>query len=227
MNDVSSQQLLIAGGPAMVPIVLSSIAALTIILSKYNDFKKFRSDTPQLKAEVFALIRENKIKAAVMACENEPSPVSRVFKNGLLQFGNTRAEIKDAIQTAISLEISKLEKGLTPLITIANAAPLFGILGTVLGMALIFQTISVRSSGMDPVTVADLAGGVWQALLATIGGLVVAIPSFVAYNYFVTAVGQNINDLEQAGEELAQLLTRLNENFSSENENSEGIESNR
>jgi len=221
MNEISSQQFLTAGGPAMIPIVLSSVAAATIMLGKYNDFRNLRAETPQIKTEVFALIRDNKIKAAVIACENHPSVLSRVLKNGLLQFGNTREEIKDAVHTAISLEMAALERGLTPLITIANVTPLFGILGTVLGMALIFQTISARSAGMDPVTVSDLAGGVWQALLATIAGLVVAIPSFVGYNYFVTEVSQSVNELEQAGEELIHLMTRLNENYSSQITNAE------
>ena len=216
MNDISAQQYLIAGGPAMVPIVLSSVAALTIMIRKYNDFKIMKTDMPHLKRDVFTLIRENKIKAAILSCEKNSSALGRVLKSGLLQFGNTRDEIKDTINTAISLEIPRLERGLTPLITIANAAPLFGILGTVLGMAQIFQTISLRTAAMDPVTLPDLAGGVWQALLATIAGLVVAIPSFIGYNYFVTRVSQSINNLEKAGEELAHLLTRLNESQASQ-----------
>lgn len=215
MNDISAQQYLILGGPAMVPIFLSSVAALAIMVQKYNDFKKIKADRLHLKRDVFALIRENKIKAAILACEKYPSPLGRVLKSGLLQFGNTREGIKDTVNTAISLEIPRLERGLVPLITIANAAPLFGILGTVLGMAMIFQTISVRTAAMDPVTLPDLAGGVWQALLTTIAGLVVAIPSFVAYNYFVTKVNKSTNDLERAGEELSHLLTRLNESSNS------------
>lgn len=214
MNDIHSHQLLILGGPAMIPILISSVVALTIMLSKFNDFRKTRADLPQLKTDVFALVRANKIKAAVILCENNGSALSRVLRSGLLEFGNTRDEIKDAVSTAVSLEITKLERGLTPLITIANVTPLFGILGTVLGMAVIFQTISVRSAGMEPVTVQDLAGGIWQALLTTIAGLVVAIPSFVAYNYFVAEVSQNVNQLEQAGEELVHNLTHLNENYS-------------
>jgi biopolymer transport protein ExbB len=214
MNDIHSHQLLILGGPAMIPILISSVVALTIMLSKFNDFRKTRADLPQLKTDVFALVRANKIKAAVILCENNGSALSRVLRSGLLEFGNTRDEIKDAVSTAVSLEITKLERGLTPLITIANVTPLFGILGTVLGMAVIFQTISVRSAGMEPVTVQDLAGGIWQALLTTIAGLVVAIPSFVAYNYFVAEVSQNVNQLEQGGEELVHNLTHLNENYS-------------
>ena len=170
-----------------------------------------KNNQSHLKEKIFNFIRENKIKSAITTCEQNSSTLSKVFKSGLLQFGNTRADIKDALATAISFEIPKLERGLAFLLTMANIAPLFGILGTVLGMTSIFQTISARTLTMAPVTITDLSTGIWQALLTTIAGLVVAFQSLAVYNYFITLKKETINVLEETAEELTHWLTRLNE----------------
>ncbi|MCB9771973.1 MAG: MotA/TolQ/ExbB proton channel family protein [Candidatus Omnitrophica bacterium] len=216
MNEISAQQLLFAGGPIMVPIILCSIAAITITINKGLYFKRIHTDVALLKSKTFSLIRDNKIKDAVALCENNPAPAARILKAGLLKFGSSRDEIKDAIEYAASLEVPNLEKGLMPLITIANITPLFGIVGTVLGMTIIFQTIQAQNAGMHPLTPSDLFGGIWQALLTTLAGLIVAIPTFVTYNYFLSRVGRCLNQMEQIGGELINLLTRLNESNSSQ-----------
>ena len=211
MGEMSFSQLFIRGGPIMVPIIFCSVFALTIIISKWLYFANIKTDVPRLKLEIFQLVRNNKIKQAVMACETDPSPVAKVLKAGLLKFGSSREEIKEEIEYIGSLEIPKLEGGLAALVTIANVSPLLGMLGTVVGMTTVFHAIQARSASMNPVTLTDLAGGIWQALLTTIAGLVVAIPALVAYNYFINRIDLAILEMEQASGELVNLLTRLTE----------------
>lgn len=211
MNELSIKQLLWAGGPVMLPIIVCSITALTIIIKKWRHWVNIQSGFNNLQSETFKLIRENKIKAAVNLCETNSSPAAHVLKAGLLKFGCPLNEIKEAVNHATDLEIPKLEQGLVPLITIANTAPLFGILGTIVGITIIFQTMQNQSLGLYTITTADLFGGIWQALLTTIAGLVVAIPTFVAYNYFLNSLNNYLNDLNRLSQELINLLTWFNE----------------
>ncbi len=211
MNELSVKQLLLAGGPVMLPILLCSITALTIIIKKWRQWVHLRSGFNHFQSEAFKLIRENKIKAAVSLCETNSSPAAQILKAGLLKFGCPCNEIKEAVNTATDLEIPKLEQGLVPLMTIANAAPLFGLLGTILGITIIFQTMQNQSVGLYTITAADLFGGIWQALLTTIAGLMVAIPTFVAYNYFLNSLNNYLNDLNRLSNELTNLLTLFNE----------------
>lgn len=211
MGSMNAIQLFLAGGPVMFPIALCSVAALTIILSKWITFKNNKTDFGRLRAETFALIRANKIKPAILLCETKSSAAARILIAGLVKFGSPRFEIKETVENATALEIPELEKGLVALITIANIAPLFGVLGTVLGMTVIFQTIQSQNANMHLITAADLAGGIWQALLTSIAGLIVAIPAFAAYNYFLNIVNTSVNDLDRIGNDLVDLLTRLNE----------------
>jgi biopolymer transport protein ExbB len=86
-----------------------------------------------------------------------------------------------------------------------------GLLGTVNGMIITFQTIQARSASLNTVTPVDLAGGIWQALLTTMAGLLVAIPAFAAYNYCVSRVSHLVRDMERAATELINLLCQVSE----------------
>jgi biopolymer transport protein ExbB len=210
-QEISIEQLIRAGGPIMGPILICSIIALGIIISKLIYFGNIQTDVYELKRKVFALVKENKIKEAIEYCNTNPSPVAKILKAGILKFGGSREEIKETLEGASRFEIPKLEKHLTALATIANVSPLLGLLGTTVGMVTVFQTIQVRAAGMNPITPGDLAGGIWQALLTTVAGLLVAIPVFVAYNYCVSRVSAFILDMERVGTELVNFLCQISE----------------
>ena len=204
-------QLIAIGGPMMWPILLCSVVAAGTIINKLKYFSRIQTDARSLKNKVFELIKENKIKEAVELCDANPSPVAGILKGGVLKFGCAREEIKEALQEVSLLEIPKLEKGLNLLATIANITPLLGLLGTALGMIVTFYTIQVRTASMDPATPGDLAGGIWQALLTTVAGLVVAIPTFAAYNYCVSRVSSFVLEMERAATELVNFLCQMSE----------------
>ncbi len=207
--EIQPWELIKAGGPIMAPIVLCSVIALAIILTKLLTFSWLRTNTHALKEKTFNYIKENKIKEAIAYCEKHRSPSAKILKAGLLKFGANRGEIKEALEDAMAFEIPHLEKYLTALATIAHISPLLGLLGTVTGMAGSFHTIQVRATSLNPVTPGDLAGSIWEALLTTVAGLIVAIPSFVFYNYFVSRVNDFILDMERTATDFLNITSYL------------------
>ena len=118
----------------------------------------------------------------------------------------TSEEVREAIEDASVFEVPRLERNLPVLATVAQVAPLLGLLGTVTGLVAAFQVIESKASALNPVNPGDLAGGIWQALLATTFGLCVAIPSHVAYNYLVSRVDGFVLDMERSATDLLNIL---------------------
>jgi biopolymer transport protein ExbB len=116
------------------------------------------------------------------------------------------------MEEASLFEIPKLENRLGVLSTIAHIAPLLGLLGTVIGMLSCFQTIQIQSAALRPVTPGDLSGGIAQALITTISGLLIAIPTFIAYNYFINRVHHFVFEIERTATELTNFIYHITEN---------------
>ena len=208
---MNAWELVKMGGPLMVPILLCSLFALGIVIEKLIHFSTIQTNAAQLKANVFGLIKNNKIKEAVQLCDANPSPVARILKAGVLKFGAPREEIKENMEDASLFEIPKLENRLGALATIAHISPLLGLLGTVTGMTTSFHTIQVRAASLNPVTPGDLAGGIGEALITTVAGLMVAIPTFVAYNYCVSRISRFTLEMERAATELVNFMCHMAE----------------
>jgi len=209
--EMNAWKLIQAGGPIMAPILLCSLIALGIIIEKFIYFSSIKSNVIELKTSIFDLIKNNKIKESIQACDNNLSPVAKILKAGIIKFGCSRDEIKEAMEDVSLFEIPKLESRLNALATIAHIAPLLGLLGTVTGMTASFHTIQVRAASLNPVTPGDLAGGIGEALLTTVAGLMVAIPTYVAYNYCVHRINQFILEMERAATELVNFISQLTE----------------
>ncbi len=208
---MNAWELIKMGGPLMVPILLCSFFALGIVIEKLIHFSTIQTNVSQLKANIFGLIKNNKIKEAVQLCEASPSPIAKILKAGVLKFGASREEIKETMEDASLFEVPKLENRLGALATIAHISPLLGLLGTVTGMTTCFHTIQVRAASLNPVTPGDLAGGIGEALITTVAGLMVAIPTFVAYNYCVSRVNRFTLEMERAATELVNFMCHMAE----------------
>ena len=209
--EMNAWQLMLAGGPIMAPILLCSLFSLSIVIERMWYFKNISTDVPRLKQQVLDLIKANKIKDAVMVCENNPSPVAKILKAALTKFGSSREDIKEHIEDVSLYEIPKLEMRLNALATIAHLSPLLGLLGTALGIAACFYTIQARASALNPITPGDLAGGMGQALLTTIAGLLVAIPTSVVYNYLLHRVNYFILEMERGATEIVNFMFQFSE----------------
>ncbi len=200
-------QLFLAGGPIMWPILISSIFAFAIIVEKFWHLYKIRIDTQDFLSNILNKMKRHQVKEALHVCDTTKSPVAHILKAGILKYDRPRARIIEAIEDASLYEVPKLEKNLPMLATIGHIAPLLGLLGTVTGMVRCFQTVQSKSTSFNPISPGDLAGGIWEALLTTVAGLVVAIPAYVAYNYLVSHINSFVLEMEKASTELVNFLT--------------------
>ncbi|MBI4981865.1 MAG: MotA/TolQ/ExbB proton channel family protein [Candidatus Omnitrophica bacterium] len=207
LYKMSFFQIFLAGGPVMWPILLCSIFALAIIIEKFMYLNKISIDTQAFLVKILEKMKRHDTKEALQICENTKSPIANILKAGILKYDRPRPQIIEAIEDASLYEIPKIEKNLSTIATIAHVSPLLGLLGTVTGMVRCFQTIQAKATSFHPVSPGDLAGGIWEALLTTVAGLIVAIPAFVAYNYLVSRINHFILEMEKASTELVNFLT--------------------
>ncbi len=207
LYKMSIWNIFLAGGPVMWPILLCSIFALAITLEKFWHLHKISIDTQEFLQKIMNKMKRHETKEALQICDNTKSPIANILKAGILKYDRPRPQIIEAIEDASLYEIPRIEKNLTALATIAHVSPLLGLLGTVTGMVRCFQIIQAKATSFHPVSPGDLAGGIWEALLTTVAGLIVAIPTFLAYNYLVSRINHFILEMEKASTELVNFLT--------------------
>jgi len=204
---LSFWQLFLSGGPLLWPILLCSVFALAIILEKIIYFRKIKINSQEFLRDILEKMKHHQVKEALEICEKILNPLANILKAGILKYDRPRLQISEAMQDASLYEIPRLERNLNALATIAHISPLLGLLGTVVGMINCFQVIQAKSSVFAAVSPLDLSAGIWEALLSTVAGLLVAIPAFIAYNYFVGRVNNFILEMEKASAELVNFLT--------------------
>ncbi len=200
-------QIFLKGGPLMWPIAICSVFAMAIIVDRIYHLHKIQIDTRQFLDRVLNKMKRHQIKEALEICERKQNPISRILKAGILKYDRGRQQIKESIEDAALYEEPLLKRNMTALATIAHISPLLGLLGTVVGLVRCFQTIQAESAVFQQVTPGVLAGGIWEALLTTVAGLIVAIPAFVAYNYLGSRINNFMLEMEKASTELVNFLT--------------------
>ncbi|MDD5174345.1 MAG: MotA/TolQ/ExbB proton channel family protein [Candidatus Omnitrophota bacterium] len=201
------------GGPVMYLIIILSIISLGVIIERIYNLNRARIDSQKFMDEIISSLKRNKIIESIEMCNKTPGPIAHIIKAGILKHDRSKSEIKEAIDEAAQLEIPRMEKHLPILATIAHIAPLLGLLGTVSGMIKAFQVIQDKAATMTPVNPGDLAAGIWESLLATLAGLLVAIPTYVAYNYLVNQVDSLAYDMERSATDLVNLLSSRRDTY--------------
>ncbi len=207
MPDTQMQifKIIVAGGILMIPIGICSVLALAIVIERFWSLRRATIDTRGFMDTMRQVLRQNRIQDAVEICDEVDAPIARIMRAGILKYNRTKDDIREAIEDAGHLEIPRLERYMSALATCASVAPLLGLLGTVQGMIKCFAQIQAMEGLVSP---SDLAEGIGNALVTTAAGLTVAIPTLVAYNYFVTRVENMILEMEISSSELIELLTR-------------------
>ena len=190
--------ILISGGPVLAAIVLVSLYAVYIFFYRFFRLRNERTDNAELMMKVNAAVRERDLELALAACEEHGGPVARVLGAALIKLPYGRPAVEAAFQEASIQEEQSLVRGLRPLATIAQVAPMLGLLGTVTGMIIAFGEISRLGTG-DPSVVAN---GVGQALVTTAAGLIVAIPVIMGHSFLSSRVEAILVDIDRRREEL-------------------------
>lgn len=192
------------GGFMMYPLLLASLLGLGVIIAKFYVLMVARRDTERVLTEVTELAQQRKLDEALAYLEATPGPVAAILLAGLNRIREKRAglDVEQAMTTTGKIELGFLERGMVVLATVATVAPLMGFLGTVWGMILAFAAIEV--AGQVEATL--VAAGIKVALITTAGGLIIAIPINIAYNYFVTRIDSLIIAMERGSTAVLNLM---------------------
>ncbi len=199
-------EMIVKGGPLMFLILLCSIIALAVVIERLWHLKRAQIDTEGFMKDIAETLKRNRIMDAIDKCNAMPGPVAHILKAGILKHDRPRSEIREAIEDAGIHEVPRLEKNLGVLATIAHISPLLGLLGTVTGMVRAFQVIEQKAVALMPVNPGDLAGGIWEALITTVAGLAVAIPTYVAYNFLVSKTDGFVLEMEKSATDIINIL---------------------
>ena len=191
------------GGPLMWLILFCSVLAGAVFLERVTYFHRATIRVGEFLRGLGNLIQQRRFADALHEVAGTPGPVARVIQSVILRHEAPRGELKEIAQEAGQLEVPRLERRLAMLATIAFTTPLLGLLGTITGLIEAFINLSSQSGYT---TSTDLASGIYQALLTTAAGLVVAIPGAVAYGYLNSRVNTLLHDMERAGIEIVNLI---------------------
>lgn len=191
------------GGPIMIAIVMCSVFVVAVIIERAFYFFQIHlgRDVGRFFTQLRDAVEQRRWEQAQALCESWPGPVARVTRAGLQHRDGSPEQIDEAMTEAAHDELPAVERHLRWLSTLAQVSTLLGLLGTVTGLVRAFQVIQAKAgSSGNPVSPGDLAGGVWEALITTATGLIVAIPAIVAYNYFASRVSEVQFQMEKAAD---------------------------
>ena len=184
---------IVKGGIMMGPLFLTSILALAVVIDRAFFLRRKRIIHPDLVSLIQHIEKKEDVDLVENRLMNESGPFQNIVRIGLVYKERSKDEVKEAILDQGRLETRSMEKGLAILETAAGVSPLLGLLGTVLGMVRVFRVISEQGLGQTQ----SLSGGISEALITTVVGLFIAIPSLVAYNYFNNKVEDLILEIEK------------------------------
>jgi biopolymer transport protein ExbB len=196
--------ILAAGGLMIWAIVAASAVALAVFFERLLQYHRDQINSTQFLNGVRNVLKRDNIVEAIAICDATPGPVPRLVKTAILNREKGREAVREALEDAGSWEVPRLEAKLNLLATIAQIAPLLGLLGTVLGFITVFRAVDYQGLNAH---VADLASGIWQALICTAAGLAVSIPSYAGYNYLVGRVNTIVLDMEQVSSEILNIVS--------------------
>lgn len=191
------------GGIAMIPLAFCSILILAIIIERMWSFRKINIDVEELLYKIQNSIIKDNVMEAINLCEMNQSPLTFIFKEGLLKYDRHKEEIIEVLDRARAEEIMDLKRYIWMLGTIGSIAPFIGLFGTVIGIIRAFHNIGIAGSGGIDV----VAAGISEALVATAGGLLVAIIAVAFYNYFIVKVNSIAEELRIYTARLVEVLT--------------------
>lgn len=192
------------GGWIMIILALLLAWAVYVFIERMVILSISMKEDKTFMDRIKDYIHEGKMDSAVNLCRQNDTPVARMVEKGISRIGRPMQDVQVAVENVGNLEVSKLEKGLVIMATIAAGAPMLGFLGTVLGMVQTFYNMAQNASGV--IEMSALSQGMYQAMVTTIGGLIVGILAMFAYNYLVSRIDRVVRQLEGRTMEFMDLL---------------------
>src|SRR5215471_10648660 len=192
------------GGPVIWLILLAAAVALVVFTERVLYCHRSQINSAEFLNGVRNVLKRENVVEAISICDATPGPVARIVKTAILNRDHGRDRVREAVEEAGLTEVPLLEERLNLLATIAQLAPLLGLLGTVVGFVDVFRQLQEHGLYAH---LRDLSDGISHALICTAAGLAVAIPTHAAYNYLVSRVNSIVLDMERAASEIVNIVT--------------------
>ena len=191
------------GGFLMIILLILSILAIYIFGNKYWMIRKAGKIDKNFMNDIHDLIHDGKINSAIELCQQYDSPIARLVEKGIERIGRPLQDIQTAVENMGNVEVARLEKNLPMLATIAGGAPMIGFLGTVTGMIEAFFRMSTAGNNID---ITLLSGGIYEAMVTTVGGLFVGIIAYFGYNFLTSQISNLVFKMENTTIEFIDML---------------------
>lgn len=192
-NEMNLWDMATKGGWIMIVLALLSVLCIYIFVERLVVIRKASKVDPVFMERIRDYVKTDELKSAINYCRMTNTPASNMIEKGIERIDRSATEVQAALENAGNLEVAKLEKGLSVMATISSGAPMIGFLGTVLGMVRAFWEMANAGNNID---ITLLSSGIYEAMITTVGGLVVGIVAMFAYNYLVSRVNDVANVLE-------------------------------
>ena len=202
-TSMSAFELATKGGWIMILLLILLGLSIYVLIERTLVIKKARQEDDTFMNRIKDYIHEGKVDAALGLCRKTDTPAARMVEKGISRIGRPMSDVTSAVENVGNIEIAILEKGLPILATTAAGAPMIGFLGTVTGMVKAFMSMAGEGANVDVTT---LSTGIYEALVTTVGGLVVGIIAMFAYNYLTTLIKGVINKMEMRIMEFMDIL---------------------
>jgi biopolymer transport protein ExbB len=201
-KEISLFELIIKGGPVMVPIFILSIVAVYVFAERFITVRKAMKSQDNFIPSIKDHILQGNLKAAKTICERENTPIARVVSKGLTRIGRPLKEIEASMENTGKLEMARLEKRIPVLAIVSGAAPMFGFLGTVIGMMIAFNDIAAQGN----VDIKGIADGINVKMVTSASGLIVGIFAYFGYNILTIMVQKVVTQMETASLDFIEIL---------------------
>ena len=196
--------ILAKGGPIIWLILIAAAAAIVVFIERMLHCHRSQINSTEFLNGVRTVLKRDNVVEAISICDATPGPVARLVKTAILNRDRGRDRVRESVEEAGLMEVPRLEEKLNLLATIAQLAPLLGLLVTVIGFIKIF--IKLEHDGVYA-QMSTLSGGIWEALICSAAGLAVAIPAHAGYNYLVSRINKIVLDMERAAGEVVNIVT--------------------
>jgi biopolymer transport protein ExbB len=196
--------LLTHGGPVIWLIMLAAAIALATFIERVLYCHRSQINSAEFLNGVRTVLKRDNIVEAISICDATPGPVARIVKTAILNRDRGRERVREAVEEAGLTEVPRLEEKLNLLATIAQIAPLLGLLGTIIGFMDIFS--QMQEAGLYA-NLGQISHGIWRALICAAAGIGVAIPVHAGYNYLVSRINKIVLDMERAAAEIVNIVT--------------------
>lgn len=200
-ESISFFYLMKEGGVLMIPLFICSLLLVYVFAERWMAIRKASNIDPNFLARIREHITSGNLSAAKSLAKTTDNPVARMIDKGISRIGKPIDHIEKSMESAGKLEVYQMEKNLSILSTIAGIAPMFGFLGTIAGMIILFFNIQHQGFSLE-----TIAGGIYTKMVTSAVGLIIGLMSYVAYNYLNAQINKNVNKMEAASVEFLDIL---------------------